>query len=208
MKKRFLLSVLIGGILIFSFACMAPTFRDLTRKTFSAPEFTTYELETGKIALLPTVASSEYARPLEIYLIESFQAYHPGITAIGGAESRTFLNNAGLVAKYSQMVDTYDKLAILDKSIVMKMGRAVGARYLMYTRMLKYDEFAIRDQDGTINRKVYELSIKAEIWDSRTGEAVWDATGHGRIEQTMLDKPATFEDVAMRVCDSIMQRLP
>jgi hypothetical protein len=159
-------------------------------------------METGKIALLPTVAGPEYARTTDVTLIDSFQTYHPGITAIGGAESRKLLQDAGLVEKYSQMMETYYKTSILDKSTITKMGEAVRSRYLMYTRLLKYDQRREKDVN------VYELSIKAEIWDSRTGEVVWDVTGDGIMRQTLVDKPVTFDDIVVKVCDSIMQKLP
>lgn len=204
MKKRFLLSFLVMGLLIYLFGCMAAAFKDLTRKSFSAPEFTTYEMETGKVALLPIVASPEYSRSLNVTLIDSFQTFHPGITAIGGDESRRLLQDAGVIEEYSQMIDTYFRTAIINRSVVSKMGEAVRARYLLYTRLLKYDEYKHPEKERTI----YELSIKAEIWDSRTGEVVWDATGHGRITQTLLDKPVIFEDIAFKVCDSLMKKLP
>ena len=204
MKKRILWGVVVSSLLISFFGCMAASFRDLTRKAFSAPEFTTYEMEAGGIAFLPTVASPEYSRSLDIALIDSFQNFHPGIRAISGSETRTFLQNAGLVERYSQMIDTYDRTSIIDKSIVATMGEAVKVRCLIYTRLLKYDEY----RHPTKDQNIYELSIKAEAWDTRTGEVVWDATGQGRMIQTMIDKPVTFDDLVLKVCDSLMKRLP
>jgi len=202
-KNKPLLAVVILCLLIYLSGCMTASFRDLTRKAFSAPEFTTYEMETGGIAFLPTVAAPEYSRSIDIGLIQSFQKFHPGIKAISGTETRTFLQNEGLVEDYSQMIDRYYRTSIIDKSVVAKMGQAVKARYLIYTRLLKYDEY----QDHR-NNKIYELAIKAEVWDSRNGEVVWDATGHARVIESVLDKPITFEDIVTKVCDSLMARLP
>jgi hypothetical protein len=204
MKKTNLLGIVVLSLIIYLSGCMTASFRDLTRKAFSAPEFTTYEMETGGIAFLPTIAAPEYSRSIEVGLIQSFQKFHPGIKAISGSETRTFLQNEGLVEEYSQMIDRYYRTSIIDKSVVVKMGQAVKARYLIYTRLLKYDEYKNPKGDQTI----YELSVKAEVWDSRNSEVVWDATGNVRVIQTILDKPVTFDEIAVKVCDSLMMRLP
>ena len=204
MVRRFSLGLVALSSLGLSFGCMSASFRDLTRKSFSAPEFTTNEMESGGIAFLPTVAGPEYARSIDVTLIDSFQNYHPGITAVGGDESRRLLQEAGLVEDYSQLIDTYAKTAIVNKAVLSKMGGSLKARYLIYTRLLKYDEY----KHPTKDQNIYELSIKAEIWDSRTGEAVWDATGSGRMVQTLVDKPVTFDEILLRVCDRMMSKLP
>ncbi len=204
MGKRFLVALFASILLIIAFGCMSASFRDLTRKSFSAPEFTTREMETGGIALLPTVASPEYARAIDVALIDSFQNFHPGIAATGGDESRRLLQEAGLVEEYSKMIDTYARTAIVNKATLSKMGESIQARYLIYTQLLKYDEYEHPEKE----RNIYELSIKAEIWDSRTGEVVWDATGSGRMERTLVDKPVSFEDILWKVCDSLMMKLP
>jgi hypothetical protein len=203
-RKRYVQISLVLILTIFTFGCMSASFRDLTRKSFSAPEFTSYEMETGKIAFLPTVSDAQYARSIDVALIDSFKNFHPGIAAIGGDESRRLLQEAGLVEDYSQMMDTYARTAIVNQSILSKMGDAARARYLVYTRLLKYSEYEDREKERTI----YELSIKGEIWDARTGEVVWDATGSGRMEKTLVDKPVTFEEILWEVCDSLIQKIP
>jgi hypothetical protein len=201
MRFLFIKGAALFFVLVITFACMTASFRDLTKKSFNAPEFTIDAIEAGKIAFLPTVADPSRARTIDVTLIDSMKAIHPNMSALGGTESRRLLQDNGLVDKYSQMMETYAKTAILDKSTITKMGKAVRARFLLYTRLLRYDESKLKDT------LTYDLSIKAEIWDSHSGEVVWDVTGQGLIKKTMMDKEVSFEDIVTNVCDSIMQQI-
>jgi hypothetical protein len=180
---------------------MSSYFRDLTKVTFSAPEFVLSEMEAGKIALLPVIADPARARIIDVSLVDSMKTVQPRIAAISGTETRRILQDAGLIDNYSQMIETYAKTAMLNKTTLTKMGKAVGARYFMSTTLLEFREY---NDNGTA---VSDLSIRAVIMDSRSGEVVWDVTGQGVNRKTLMDKAVSFEELVLKVCDSIMQKL-
>ena len=126
-------------ILLVCSSCAAPVI-DTSKLQYIAPEFKEDSLVGEGLSLLPVVAGAGQEglrRPLGDKLNKHLGNELPEGKFIGTLETMDLINNAELTGDYSKLIEDYDRSAILNKSILHKIGEAVGVEHLLYVKLLE-----------------------------------------------------------------------
>jgi hypothetical protein len=171
------------------------------------------------IVVLPAVGI-EYDPTQEIYretlaglLYSALKKYPEGprILSLGALQSG--INSSALGSDLLQMYGEYQKTAVLRKDILSKVGRAVGARYVILPRLLRFQSETF-DRATMLGISIFRtrqsnVDIHAQIWDTTTGEAIWQGASEGAVaSEVVRGRPASFMAVATNACESLASRMP
>ncbi len=186
---------------------------------YSSPTISSATFSGQGIAILPTV-SIEFDPNQEIYretlaglLYTALVKYSDGPRILSLDALQSSVNKNELWNDIKVMYGEYQNTAVLRKDLLLKIGRAADARYVLLPRLLRF-------QSETFDRAVIlgisflrtrqtSVDIHAQIWDTVTGEAVWEGASEGTIaSEVVRGRPASFMAVAENACESLASKMP
>ncbi len=219
---RFPIAFCLATVLLLSAGCAsAPTSSRFSWNFYSSPLISQETFSDQSVAVLPT-AIIEYDPSQEIYretlagllytaLVKYSNPDGPRILSLDVVQ--TSINNNELWSDFKLMYGEYQETAVLRKDLLAKIGRAIGARYVIFPRLLRF-------QSETFDRAVIlgiaflrtrqsSVDIHAQLWDTVTGEVVWQGASEGTIaSEVVRGKPASFMAVAQNACESLASKMP
>lgn len=183
-----------------------------TTETYKADYFSPAAINSEGLAILPITAGADlegYRRPFGDVLNQSMDGLFENIT--GWNQTMQRLNTSGLVADYQSAIQAYNETAILDQSVMQKMTKALGVRYLLYVR-LSPPESSSRTRYSalagtTYNEQSQAVMAYAKIWD-QNGDVVWEGSSkttavsgaYSYIEDSIADQcKKTAQGLAKRI---------
>ncbi len=186
---------------------------------YSSPVISPDTFTNQAVAILPTV-SIEYDPNQEIYretlaglIYTALAKYQDGPRIVSLDALQSSINKQELWNDIKLMYGEYQETAVLRKDLLSKIGQAAGARYVILPRLLRY-------QSETFDRAVIlgisflrtrqsSVDIHAQIWDTDTGEAVWEGASEGTVaSEVVRGRPASFMAVAKNACESLASKMP
>ena len=180
MKNLFLL--LITGILLALQSC-APkiTMVDTSCSAYKKENFTRDKIPDNGIAIMPVLGDgtkghyrSEIGEALTIALRNAFEEAH----VLSPSEVIKILNDKDLSDHYSSAIGSYIISGVVPKRLASQMGKAFSARYLLFVRpMVDSENRQTINSDQIREEKVDELYLKSQIWDTASGDVVWEGKG-------------------------------
>ncbi len=219
---RFAIAVFLTTVLLLSAGCAsAPTSSRYSWKFYSSPTISQEVFSGQSVAILPP-ASIEYDPSQEIYretlaglLYTSLIKYSgpdgPRILSLDAVQSS--INNTELWDDFKLVYSEYQETSVLRKDLLLKIGQTAGARYVIFPRLLRF-------QSETFDRAVIlgisflrtrqsSVDIYAQIWDTTTGEAIWEGASEGTIaSEVVRGRPASFMAVAENACEGLASKMP
>lgn len=180
-----------------------------------ASSFTPEDLKGQKVAVLSAVVgfglegySLQVSRSLSAAMASKEQTFHlvPIQTALSG------INQHGLASDYAHLISEYTQSGILNREILKQLGEALQVSYVFQPSMAAFSQ-------GTSGRlsvlglrifhtRISMLRLSAQIWDTRTGELVWESSGEGTIAtEDMREFRIPFEAIAQRLWGRILEEL-
>lgn len=208
-----------GGALclILLSACAGPLkqWGDETSLVAKSPSFQPAELEREQVAVLNAVVgfglegySHQVSRSLSSVLAEN---QRPSKT-MSAQETLSRINTEGLATEYAAMVSEYVRSGILNLDGLRKISQALNVRYVFQPSMAFFNQqmssrlsiLGLR----LFQTRVSQLRLSAQIWDTRTGEIVWESSGEATLaNEDVREFRIPFEEIAQRLWRRMLQDL-
>lgn len=162
----------------------------------------------------------EYQPSQEIYretlaglLYKAMKEYPESPTIIAMDAVQSAVNKSELWSDILQMYTDYHDSAVLRKDVLSKLGQALNARYVLLPKLLSYQQEvfdrAVFLGVSFLRTRLSVVSIQAQIWDTATGEVVWQGVGEGTdASEVVRGRPASFASVAQNASESLASRMP
>jgi hypothetical protein len=186
---------------------------------YLAPNISGETFKGQSVAILPPL-SIEYQPSQEIYretlaglLYKAMKEYPESPTIIAMDAVQGAVNKSELWNDILQMYTDYHDSAVLRKDVLSKLGQAVNARYVLLPKLLSYQQEVFDRATflgiSFLRTRLSLVSIQAQIWDTATGEVVWQGVGEGTdASEVVRGRPASFASVARNASESLASRMP
>ncbi len=207
-------------ILLISASCASPPSEArFSWEFYSSPTISTETFSGQSVAILPTV-SIEYDPSQEIYretlsglLYTALIKYQGGPRFLSPDAIQSSINKKELWNDFKLMYSEYQETAVLRKDILSKIGQASDARYVILPRLLRFQAETFDRATilgiSFLRTRQSSVDIHAQIWDTVTGEVVWEGASEGTIaSEVVRGRPASFMAVAANACESLASKMP
>jgi hypothetical protein len=186
---------------------------------YSSPTISPETFSGQKVAILPVVSiefdptQETYRETLAGVLYTALKQYSDGPRILSLDALQSGINKDGLWSRFMLMYAEYQKTAVLRKDVLLEIGRAVDARYVILPRLLRFQSetfdratvFGI----SMLRTRQSSVDVHAQIWDTTTGEVVWQGASEGAIaSEVVRGRPASFMAVATNACESLASKMP
>ncbi len=207
-------------LMVFAAGCAKPPAESKSSwELYVSPKITANFFTGSSMAILPA-ATIEYDPFQQIYretlaglLYESLKKQKDGPKTLPLDLVQSVINKAEMWAEYQKMIRDFDETSVLRKDTLQKLGRALGARFVLLPKLLRFQQetFDRATVLGISFLKTRQsiVDIHAQIWDTESGEVVWHGAGEGALAtEVVRGRPVSFMIVAQYACDSLVSRLP
>jgi len=169
-----------------------------------APSFNAADLQGKHVAVLSAVVgfglegySLQVSRSLSAAIASNDQSFTliPIQTALSGIDQH------GLASDYAHMISEYTQSGILQRVILEQLGEALNVDYVFQPSMAAFNQFTSGRLSvfglRLFHTRISTLRLSAQLWDTRTGELVWESSGEGTIAiEDMREFRIPFEAIA------------
>ncbi len=212
------------AVLVMSAGCATapPAEARYSWKFYSAPTITAETFSGESVAILPT-SSIQFDPTQEIYretlagtLYQALLKYPDGSHGprfLSLDVTQSGINKEGLWNDFKIMYNEYQVTAVLRKDILSKIGQAIGARYIIVPRLLRFQSETFDRATvlgiSFLRTRQSSVDVHVQIWDTVTGEVVWEGASEGTIaSEVVRGRPASFMAVAENACESLASKMP
>jgi len=179
------------------------------------PSFTASSLSDGGLALLPVLdvyKQELYAHPFADTLNKEIANHSAQMKFVSWQDAISKINDDSLGDSYQAAISMYQTTSLVDKSLIQRIGKSLGVRYLMLVSLSKYR--TISSVGSSLLSKAEPVdsatvSAFARIWDSESGDVMWEATGESEADSgefTYL--PRDFEFYFRSIASALVSKLP
>ncbi len=141
------------------------------------------------------------------------KAERPDINVTSLAQTLSAINRDGLGAAYRSMYQDYQATGVLPAETLALIGAATGGRYIAIIELSSFYQ-TTRGRFSFVGirfleTKIANLRMFLQVWDSRDGSVVWEASEEINIaKDTAVEKPVTFEWVTEETARRLVQLFP
>ncbi|HQR14675.1 MAG TPA: hypothetical protein PLZ37_08945 [Nitrospira sp.] len=187
------------------------------RKTTS---FDPATLKQERAAVLNAVVGfglEGYAHQVSRSLSSALEQRPAQIIALPAHESLNRINRGGLTPTYADMVSAYARTGILNRAGLQELGMALQAAYVFQPSLASFSQsmsgrfsfFGLR----VLQTRVTMLRLSLQLWDTRTGDIVWEASGEATLAgEDVREFRIPFDEIARRLwthmLDDLFKDLP
>lgn len=182
------------------------------RKTTS---FDPATLKQERAAVLNAVVGfglEGYAHQVSRSLSSALEQRPTQITALPAHESLNRINRGGLTPTYADMVSGYAKTGILNRAGLQELGMALQTGYVFQPSLASFSQsmsgrfsfFGLR----VLQTRVTMLRLSLQLWDARTGDIVWEASGEATLAgEDVREFRIPFDEIARRLWTHMLDDL-
>jgi hypothetical protein len=157
------------------------------------------------LGLIAPASLQQFAPLFSNALITALEEAHPPIRALSFQESGNLVNDRDLSADYGDLVSGFVHSGILERERLRRIGAALGSRYVLLPGVAEFDQTVI-DRFETLGLKVFRarvttLRLWLQLWDTKTGHNLWEATGEVTVVSQLIRVKETVP------LDAIVQNL-
>lgn len=107
------------------------------------------------------------------------------------------INRAGLTNQYATAIRDYQQTSVLTRTTIDSMSRAIGTRYLLYTRAAYAEGNALSGNflTGYSSRRNQDLQLFLHVWDGRQGDVVWEALANGKVSAGEFETSRGIDEI-------------
>ena len=163
------------------------------------------------LGLVAPASLQQFAPLFSNALVTALEEAHPPIRALSFRESGNLVNDRGLAADYGNLVSGFDHSGILERERLRRIGVALGSRYVLLPGLAEFDQ-ALIDRYETVGLKVVRARITTlrlwlQLWDTKTGHNLWEATGEVTVVSQLLRVKETvpLDAIAQKVWSRVIQ---
>lgn len=182
------------------------------RKTTS---FDPATLKQERAAVLNAVVGfglEGYAHQVSRSLSNALEQRPGQISTLPAHESLSRINRGGLTPLYADMVSAYAKTGILDRAGLHELGMALQSAYVFQPSLASFSQsmsgrfsfFGLR----LLQTRVTMLRLSLQLWDTRTGDIVWEASGEATLAgEDVREFRIPFDEIARRLWTHMLDDL-
>jgi len=213
MSKVKMFSVLLAFFLLVS--CVAKM-QDVSTVTYAKVGFDRESLKTSGVAILPISAGEGiegYRRPFGDAVNISLGTLGGEISCLKWQETIDLLNQHDLASRYQEAIIRYKDTSIIDKNLIIDMGRSLGVRYFLFIELQPFqNDSQLKPSllsDGFYTQETKGVQAIGQLWDSEDGDVVWEGIGGAKAQSGELSYIKTHnpEEYSKMAADGLVRQL-
>jgi hypothetical protein len=207
---------LIPGISLLA-GCVGPLQQWGEETTFQpkAASFDPSLLKREQVTVLSAVVGfglEGYAHQVSRSLSNALTQTRVPITSLPVHAALNRINREGLASDYAVMVSDYAKTGILNRDGLQKIGRALRVGYIFQPSMASFSQFTSGRFSffgmRLLQTRVTMLRLTLQLWDTRSGEIVWESSGEATLAgEDVREFRIPFDEVARRLWSHMLDDL-
>jgi hypothetical protein len=179
-----------------------------TSSTPRAPALDTAVLAREPVPSLGLAAPAAllgFGAALSHALAAALSQASPPIRGLATYDVLNRLNEQGLAGEYGDLVSGFARSGILERQGLQKIGEALGAAYVLQPGLAEFSQ-VVGDKFEAAGFKLLKtrlttLRLWLQLWDTRTGQIVWESSGEVTVVAQLLTQESTvaLHDIAQRL---------
>jgi hypothetical protein len=105
-------------------------------------------------------------------------------------ETVSVINGKGLAEEYADLISGFIRSGILERERLQRIGSALGSRYVLLPGLADFNQVVIDKFEiagiKTVRNRVITLRLWLQLWDTQTGEIVWESAGEATVVSELL----------------------
>ena len=208
--------------LLLLWGCIGPLQQWGEETTFrpKSASFDAAKLKLEQAAVLNAVVGfglEGYAHQVSRSLSSALDERPTVITALPVHETLNRINRAELSEEYADMVTDYVRTGILHRSGLQKIGQALHVTHVFQPSLASFNQsmsgrfsfFGLR----VLQTRVTTLRLSLQLWDTRTGDIVWESSGEATLAgEDVREFRIPFDEIARRLwahmLDDLFKEVP
>lgn len=129
-------------------------------------------------------------------LSEALAASSPSFHEVPPIGTLNRINSKGLVSDYEEMTAVFSRSGIFDHQRLERIGTALESRYVLQPGLADFNE-VIGDRFmlagwRVVKMRAATLRLWLRLWDVRSGEILWEATGEATVTSELIEDTPTI----------------
>ncbi|TKS63442.1 MAG: hypothetical protein EWM73_01469 [Nitrospira sp.] len=208
--------LVLSWLLLFT-ACVGPLQQWGEETTFhpKAASFNPATLKQEQVAVLSAMVGfglEGYAHQASRSLASALTQTRIPLKSLTIQDTLNRINMEGLTGEYAGIVSTYVRTGILDRVGLEKIGRALHVTYVFQPILASFSQ----SMSGRLSilglrilqTRVTALRLTLQLWDTRTGEIVWESSGEATLAgEDVRESRIPFDEIARRLWSHMLDDL-
>lgn len=177
--------------------------------------FDPQNLERDKAVVLSAVVGfglEGYTLQVSRSLSAVLASGRPSIQALSVQATLSELNRNGMAQEYADILTNYKNSGVLSRDFLKKAGETLHVGYVFQPSMAAFSQFTSGRFSffglRLFQTRISVLRLSAQLWDTRTGELVWESSGEGTLAtEDVREFRIPFESIAERLWRNILADL-
>lgn len=188
--------VILAFFMWFAMACSGNGYTRWVANTLSTPPspvFDPTDLTQDPIAIVPVQTPDRlrgYGPGLSQALQYALKHSTPTIQVISSQETINRLNRSGLREAFNHLVKDWNFSGYQDPKRLQSIGSALGVKFLLIPGVVDLERSQRERLDAlglkTIVSEISALRLSMQIWNTATGEILWESFGEGYVKREGL----------------------
>jgi hypothetical protein len=123
-------------------------------------------------------------------LIAAMSEASPSIRGIPVHETVNIINGKGLSADYGELIAGFIQSGILERERLQRLGSTLNSRYVFLPGLADFNQILVDRFEiaglKTIRNRVITLRLWLQLWDTQTGQIVWESTGEANVASELF----------------------
>lgn len=209
--------MLVISWLFLSTACVGPL-RQWGEETTFHPKGASFDPSTLKqeqVAVLNAMVGfglEGYAQQVSRSLASALNQTPVPLKSLTVHDTLNRINREGLTGEYAGMVSDYVRTGILDRVGLEKIGRALHVAYVFQPSLASFTQSMSSRLSilglRLLQTRVTTLRLTLQLWDTRTGEIVWESSGEATLAgEDVREFRIPFDEIARRLWSHMLDDL-
>jgi hypothetical protein len=172
------------------------------------------ELARGPVSTLGPITPAGlqgFSPFLSRALIAAISEASPSIRGIPTHETVNVINGHGLAAEYADLISGFVRSGILERERLQRIGSALGSRYLLLPGLADFNQVLVDRFElagiKVVRNRVITLRLWLQLWDTQTGEIVWESTGEATVASELLraERIVPLDEIGQKLWSRMIQ---
>jgi|GEM_PF-848139 len=164
----------------------------------------------SKVGEKRPVAHDAYRVILSEILLSRVRSRYQNLQVVSPGDALKRLNDAGLTADYHKFNNDFPRVGF-DGSLLQRFGKTLNSRYIFISQAVltesKSDTSLIVIWSFGRKSILRSVKISGQIWDTTTGNQIWEGLGVGYNRLSSYEQPPLVEEVAHEAIDSLLKNI-
>jgi hypothetical protein len=142
------------------------------------------------LGLIAPAALQGFSATLSYALIGALSKASPPVRGIPDQDTVNMLNGQAMAAEYGDLISGFARNGILEHERLQRIGSALGSRYMLLPGLAEFNQVIIDRFEFSgfklIQIRVTTLRVWLQLWDTRTGQILWQSSGESTVGTRLL----------------------